>query len=137
VSSLARPPTLVPCVPPPSHAHAHGQVAKEIAKIEKKMLGAGDAKARSALPLHGIPAKQVLAEAKKLYETDVLREFEEGKSWGGVYYDHRKHTNALPNLQADLLGVYNSTNALYPGVFPAIRKFEAEIIKMTVRLPLR
>ena len=109
-----------------------GEVAKEVAKIEKKMLGSGDPKARSALPLYGITKDQVLKEAKRLYETDVQREFQDGKSWGGIYYDHRKHTNELPNLQSELLGIYNSTNALYPGVFPAVRKFEAEIIKMTV-----
>jgi len=26
--------------------------------------------------------------------------------------------------------MFNSTNTLYPGVFPAIRKFEAELIQM-------
>ena len=33
-------------------------------------------------------------------------------------------------LQAEVWGMFNSTNTLYPGVFPAIRKFEAELIQM-------
>ena len=40
----------------------------------------------------------------------------------------------LGQVQAQLLGLYNNTNALYPGTFPAVRKFEAEIIAMTIDL---
>lgn len=36
----------------------------------------------------------------------------------------------LTQLQNEMFALFNCTNALYPGVYPAVRKFEAELITM-------
>jgi hypothetical protein len=43
---------------------------------------------------------------------------------GGVY--HFLGDNELSDVQAEALNLYNSTNALYPGIFPSIRKVVKE-----------
>ena len=41
---------------------------------------------------------------------------------------------ALHELQAEMMSTFNSTNLLYPAIFPAARKFEAEVVAMAVSL---
>jgi sphinganine-1-phosphate aldolase len=40
----------------------------------------------------------------------------------------------LSTLQSDLFRTFNASNSLYPGVFPSVRKFEAEVTEMIVQL---
>jgi len=110
------------------------KVNEEVAMIEKKMLGDGDANANITIPQQGKSPKevqQIVADLKVL-ETG----FEGGKQWGGVYHDTRADSEraALNTVQCDMLSAYNHSNALYPGTFPSVRKFEAEIIAMSVDL---
>ena len=43
-------------------------------------------------------------------------------------------TLSVSQLQTYMFGLFNGTNALYPNIFPLIRKFEAEVITMVVGL---
>jgi len=107
-------------------------VQEEVAKIEKSLLGEGDERARTQLPETGVPTKELLAEVKALAEEPTG--FDTGKAWGGIYHDTRAEVSELPAIQAAVFAQFNSTNSLYPGVFPAVRKFEAEIIAMAVHI---
>jgi sphinganine-1-phosphate aldolase len=57
----------------------------------------------------------------------------EAKAMGGIYSDpYIKSSKALKDMQADAWRLYSASNALYPDVFPSVRKMEAEIIAMTL-----
>ena len=59
-------------------------------------------------------------------ETD----FNMGRAFGGIY--NRDH--AHEELLAAVYALYADSNALYPGVFPGLRKFESEVVAMTLSL---
>ena len=68
---------------------------------------------------------------------DLLKEWRQkevdfnlGRAFGGIYgrdHEHEAFVNAAYCLYCD-------SNALYPGVFPGLRKFEAEVVAMTLSL---
>lgn len=105
---------------------------KEMAGMQKKLLGDGDAKANLQLPEIGISADVLITEARALKAQEA---FETGKKWGGVYHEVQSGGQSqLEKLQVSMWELFNSTNALYPAVFPSIRKYEAEIVAMCVNL---
>lgn len=114
-----------------------GEVKKELAKIESKMLGDGDPDANVNLPNKGKTVADVMKICQTL-KSDEDKALVSGKQWGGIYHtldhDSSASTNALTKLQTDVWGLYNSTNPLYPGVFPSVRKFEAELVSMCLGL---
>jgi sphinganine-1-phosphate aldolase len=84
------------------------------------------------LPEVGIAADEVLQSVQELHRADPY-EAPEGKAWGGVYHDHSHHPQ-LQQLQADVWRDYNASNALYPGSWPSLQKYEAELVYMVVDL---
>lgn len=59
----------------------------------------------------------------------------EGKATGGIYSDpYTPGSGALKEMQADVWRLYSASNALYPGIYPSVRKMEAELIRMTLDL---
>ena len=98
------------------------------------MLGDGDADALTALPQQGLSADEVLQRAKSLQAAD-LNDEAQVKKWGGVYHiNTAEHADPLFDLQADVWKLFNATNALYPMVFKAVRKFQAEIVEMVLNM---
>jgi len=93
------------------------------------MLGSGDVDAISSIPLKSKSPKSLTNLGSKLKATHSG--FASGKQWGGVYH---LAGSELTDLQAAFWKQFNSTNTLYPGAFPAIRKMEAELIAMTCDL---
>eukprot|EP00747_Dinoflagellata_sp_TGD_P017652 gnl/TRDRNA2_/TRDRNA2_125961_c0_seq1.p1 gnl/TRDRNA2_/TRDRNA2_125961_c0~~gnl/TRDRNA2_/TRDRNA2_125961_c0_seq1.p1 ORF type:complete len:541 (-),score=80.59 gnl/TRDRNA2_/TRDRNA2_125961_c0_seq1:43-1665(-) len=118
---------------PQLRAVIQGEIDKEVAKLETKLLGDGDPEALMELPVRGIAASEVVAAARHMREKETGF-YVDGKQWGGIYHATRAEASTLEKLQADVWALYNSTNTLYPGVFPSIRKFEAEIVAMCVDL---
>lgn len=106
------------------------QVAKELSGIEKDMLGDGDADALLVLPAEATPASEVLARARSLRRADSYTA-QHGKQWGGIYHHAESE---LTVLQSQVWAAYNTSNALYPQCFPSLRRFEAELISMTIGL---
>ncbi|GMI34453.1 hypothetical protein TeGR_g3720 [Tetraparma gracilis] len=102
---------------------------KALADIEKDMLGDGDADANTIIPKKGVPSGELMkmGEALKLTHSG----FKSGQKWGGIYHTAGSEST---HLQSSFWGMFNSTNTLYPGTFPAIRKFEAEIISMVASM---
>lgn len=108
--------------------------AKALADIEADMLGDGDPSALTALPEKGVGAEEVLARAKALQAGDMDDE-KALKKWGGVYHvDTAEHADPLFDLQADIWRMFNATNMLYPMLFRAARKFQAEVVEMTIEM---
>mmetsp|Transcript_26826 Transcript_26826/g.68963 ORF Transcript_26826/g.68963 Transcript_26826/m.68963 type:complete len:438 (-) Transcript_26826:217-1530(-) len=57
----------------------------------------------------------------------VGQAFDDKKAFGGIYAD-----DALAHLTTEAYAVFAESNGLYPGVFPAVRKFEAEVVQMSM-----
>lgn len=95
-----------------------------LAQLERDLLGDGDADANLALPKRGITAEAVeqMTAAMRAPETAGLK-----RQWGGIYH---ADASALTLLQGRVWSQYTCSNALYPGVFPSLRKFEAELVAM-------
>ena len=53
------------------------------------------------------------------------------KKWAGIYHSPE---GDLVNLQNKVWSLYNCSNTLYEGVFPSVRKFEAELISWILNL---
>ncbi len=101
--------------------------SKALSDIERDMLGEGDPDAYPIIPEKGIPAEEILRLASELKRKALT---ESGKKWGGIYHSSK----VLTDLQSQMWSLNNSTNSLYPGTFPFIRKYEAELISMVVSL---
>ena len=93
---------------------------QQLVGIEKDLLGNGDSDAHISLPATGMTRDEIFAEALRHSPTS-------DRKWGGVYH---KSAGPLVDLQNAMWGRFNNTNTLYPTVFPAVRKFEAEIVSM-------
>eukprot|EP00947_MAST-08B_sp_MAST-8B-sp1_P004127 g4127.t1 len=118
---------------PGAAAVVEAEVEKEVNNIRKSMLGDGDPDAVQRLPAKGLSSDEVVALASKVKGKE--EGLSTGKKWGGIYYDTSEGSKSeLSQLQARMWGMYNSTNSLYPGVFPSVRKFEAEVVAMAVDL---
>ena len=101
---------------------------KALAGLEKDLLGDGDADALVAMPAKGLPAKEVELKVTTLRGKEASKSAGE-KRWGGIYHEQESE---LTGLQARVWAACNCTNALYPGVFPSLRKFEAELVSMVL-----
>eukprot|EP00929_Paragymnodinium_shiwhaense_P001431 TRINITY_DN101670_c0_g1_i1.p1 TRINITY_DN101670_c0_g1~~TRINITY_DN101670_c0_g1_i1.p1 ORF type:complete len:548 (-),score=90.01 TRINITY_DN101670_c0_g1_i1:101-1744(-) len=113
------------------------ELQKEVAKIEQKFHGAGDPDAVLALPDMGKAAGDVkeLARRRKAADEEKAKQ-KFGKGWGGIYHDHANASKSkeLCALQCDIHKEFSQTNALYPAVFTSVRKFEAEVVQMTLSI---
>ena len=103
--------------------------AKALADLERDLLGDGDPNALVEIPLTGLPSAAVEARVSEMIKAEV--EKSAGKRWGGVYHESG---TSLSTLQGRVWSNYVDTNALYPKVFPSLRKFEAEIVAMTLSM---
>lgn len=81
------------------------------------------------IPAHGMKAAAVVALAHQLHdELDCTHET--GELSGTVYHGGREHTKFIN----DIMNIYQWTNPLHLDVHNAVRKMEAEIVEMVVRL---
>jgi sphinganine-1-phosphate aldolase len=85
----------------------------------------------SVLPSEGIAVSTI--QSQLALARGVQQEYDDDKAMGGIYHGEKDaHGLELGGVQAEAMKLFSSTNALYPGVFPGIRKFESEIIAMVV-----
>jgi sphinganine-1-phosphate aldolase len=80
------------------------------------------------IPDKGIPEDKLMNEMEELKKEDT--NWREGKVWSLVYHATDKHTEMLKRAYT----MFFSKNALSPMAFPSLRKFETEVISMTVDL---
>jgi sphinganine-1-phosphate aldolase len=99
----------------------------ELKTIRQGLLGDGDADALFTIPNKGLQQKEI---SKRLIDVKGLAKgFASGKAWGGVYHEESGNLTAIQN---EAWSLFNCSNSLYPQTFPGIRKFEAEIVSMTL-----
>eukprot|EP00753_Platysulcus_tardus_P017068 PLAT6249.1.p1 GENE.PLAT6249.1~~PLAT6249.1.p1 ORF type:complete len:537 (-),score=282.16 PLAT6249.1:108-1718(-) len=112
-----------------------GVVAKEkeeaLASIRKFIMAAakGDRHVMSVLPERGWDADELLVQLRELRGKE--KSLEGGRMFGGIY-----HTcdSPLVTLQNETYKLWNCSNALYPAIFTALRKFESEILSMVLAM---
>jgi hypothetical protein len=83
------------------------------------------------LPQQGLTVQAI--KHQLVLARGVQSEYDADRAMGGIYHSEKEADDiALHDLQSEAMKLFSSTNALYPGVFPGIRKFESEIIAMVV-----
>ena len=107
------------------------ETKQTLKQIEEHVLGhAPDCgKVFLTLPENGLSKSQAVAEIKKA--RGVQKDFDSGVAPGGIYHHEKEE---LTELQHEAMAIFSCSNALYPGVFPGIRKFESEIISMVLNM---
>ncbi|KAI0339920.1 PLP-dependent transferase [Trametopsis cervina] len=106
---------------------------KEVkADLEAKLVPHGAAVVRhTALPASGQSAEWIFAEMQKMDDEAVgSNEWKHGKMSGAVYHGGDDLTKVLVSA----FERYAVSNPLHPDIFPAVRKMEAEIVAMCLRM---
>eukprot|EP01120_Amphizonella_sp_Union-15-10_P010461 TRINITY_DN4188_c0_g1_i1.p1 TRINITY_DN4188_c0_g1~~TRINITY_DN4188_c0_g1_i1.p1 ORF type:complete len:516 (-),score=75.37 TRINITY_DN4188_c0_g1_i1:142-1689(-) len=83
----------------------------------------------SSLPSKPLAQKELIALLESL-RFSTQEAFDGGKAFGGIYSDLEEHHQILSKAYE----VFSSTNALFPEIFPALRKFENEVVRMTINI---
>jgi sphinganine-1-phosphate aldolase len=107
------------------------ELSTTVSLIEDKILGdAPDCGANMrTLRKVGRSKDEVMAMLRQA--RSVQDDFDSGKAAGGIYHVEAEELTVLQNEAA---AIYSCSNALYPGVFPGLRKFEAEIVSMVLHM---
>lgn len=82
------------------------------------------------LPEEGIPSDEVISEIDLVQLSLAHSDWANGKVSGAVYHGGKD----LLHLQLVAYEKYSVANQLHPDVFPGIRKMEAEVVAMVLRL---
>ncbi|KAJ7045863.1 pyridoxal phosphate-dependent transferase [Mycena alexandri] len=99
--------------------------------IEKQLVPQGtDVTRHLTLPEEGQTPEWILAEMDKMDKEKSTASWKLGKLSGAVYHGG----DDLERVIVAAYAKYMVSNPLHPDVFPAVRKMEAEIVAMTLRL---
>lgn len=86
-------------------------------------------KKMTRLPIKGIPSEEIIKEALVLHEgLDV--DYRKGGLSGAVYHGGDDHTAFINRI----MEIYQWSNPLHVDVFGAVRKMEAEVVQMVLRM---
>ncbi|MEJ2293662.1 MAG: aspartate aminotransferase family protein, partial [Candidatus Lokiarchaeota archaeon] len=80
------------------------------------------------LPEQGISKEKLFQDIKELSKDDIV--WKEGRVWSLVYHASDAHTEMLKKAH----NMFFSKNALSPIAFPSLKKFESDVVSMTVDL---
>ncbi|OAX77632.1 hypothetical protein ACJ72_08067 [Emergomyces africanus] len=106
------------------------QVATTLAKLEAKFAPQTPGIVKNKeLPKQGWSHDRVRAELDKLAGMEHTK-WEEGRVSGAVYHGG----DELVELQTTAFGQFAVANPIHPDVFPGVRKMEAEIVAMVLKL---
>ncbi|KAJ3146158.1 hypothetical protein HDU86_000503 [Geranomyces michiganensis] len=106
------------------------EIAKQIKSIENKMvkIQPGE-KVYRALPAQGLSDPAVRTELQR-YQSMGDVDWRAGKISGAIYHGGE----AVSALITDAFSRFTITNPLHPEIFPGIRKMEAEVVSMVLRM---
>eukprot|EP01113_Clastostelium_recurvatum_P047913 TRINITY_DN861_c0_g1_i3.p1 TRINITY_DN861_c0_g1~~TRINITY_DN861_c0_g1_i3.p1 ORF type:complete len:554 (+),score=149.44 TRINITY_DN861_c0_g1_i3:40-1662(+) len=82
-----------------------------------------------SLPLNGLSHEEVLAKMQQWHDHDAAH-YDRGMVSGCIYMADKHHDS----LNTAAYSMFSLTNPLHPNVFPTVRKFETEVIQMTLRM---
>jgi sphinganine-1-phosphate aldolase len=80
------------------------------------------------LPAQGMTEDKLIPMMRKLRGAET--DYRGGKAFGGIYYDSKDLKTAVSAAYAE----FADSNGLFPGIFPALKKFEMETVRMTIDL---
>ncbi|KAF9780793.1 pyridoxal phosphate-dependent transferase [Thelephora terrestris] len=124
---------------PPMAAKVEPQMAEARRDIEKKLVPSGPQVNRYlSLPSEGQTRDWILSEMDKMdsYCHDFddrghkLHDWKDGKISGAVYHGGQDLTNLIVSAYER----YCVSNPLHPDIFPTVRKMEAEVVSMCLRM---
>ncbi|KAI8324773.1 PLP-dependent transferase, partial [Martensiomyces pterosporus] len=82
-----------------------------------------------AIPDKGMPDKDILAILERR-QNEAGVDWQHGRVSGAVYHGGED----LVRLTNEAYAMFNLTNPLHPGVFPGLRRIEAEVVRMVLDL---
>lgn len=107
-----------------------GEVKEASVSLEKKLTAVPDGVQRySSLPKQGWTSDEVKSELTTLSTMKHTR-WEDGLVSGAVYHGGQD----LADLQAEAFKQFTVANPIHPDVFPGVRKMEAEVVSMVLRM---
>ncbi|PVH81101.1 PLP-dependent transferase [Cadophora sp. DSE1049] len=115
---------------PAVRAKVQKEITDATVKLQSKLAPTGPSITRYLdLPSKGWSSETVLEELQDLATMDHTR-WEDGYVSGAVYHGGED----LMELQAQAFGKFTVANPIHPDVFPGVRKMEAEIVAMVLKL---
>lgn len=115
---------------PPVKAKINQELLKTITKIEEEIIKNDDSLLQfPQLPAKGLSSDRIVEELDNLQHlkhSDWLN----GRVSGAVYHGGKN----LLDLQTEAYSKYSVANQLHPDVFPAVRKMEAEVVSMVLKI---
>ncbi|KAE9403922.1 PLP-dependent transferase [Gymnopus androsaceus JB14] len=116
---------------PSARAKVKGEMDKARLDIEQSLCPQGaDIVRYLSLPAEGQSPEWIIAEMDKMDQQQQSLEWKRGKVSGAVYHGG----DDLEKVIVTAYQHYCVSNPLHPSVFPAVRKMEAEIVSMCLRL---
>ncbi|OMJ26260.1 Sphingosine-1-phosphate lyase, partial [Smittium culicis] len=108
------------------------EVNKIVKSFEEKMIDSASKNGiEDTLELPSIgfdPEKTIDILEKRMNEGHI--DWKSGRVSGTVYFGGLEHIN----LMNKAIGIYNITNPLHPDVFPGLRRLDAEVVSMVLRM---
>ena len=83
----------------------------------------------ATIPKEGVELEQVLAHMDEMRSKEEQK-WDKGWVSGAVYLGEKEFSEFLNKVYC----MYSSTNALHPDIWPSLRKFESEVVAMSLRM---
>lgn len=116
---------------PPIRNKVETEFAKTKLKVEEELMKNDDSLLQfPELPPVGLSSEVVLKEIDNLEQALTHSDWSNGKMTGAVYHGGSE----LLTLQLKAYEKFSVANQLHPDAFPAVRKMEAEVVAMVLRL---
>ncbi|KAK9240793.1 pyridoxal phosphate-dependent transferase [Lipomyces kononenkoae] len=108
----------------------NAELDKTLARMEEEMVPRGPGITRHLeLPKQGWTDDLVVSELHELAQMKHSL-WEAGRVSGGVYHGGED----MLKLQTEAYGMFSVANQLHPDIFPGVRKMEAEVVSMVLRM---
>lgn len=121
---------IVMALPPVQHKITKELRATQV-KMEEQIIKNDDSLLQfPVLPSVGLHEDVVIQEVALVEKTLTTDDWHNGKYTGGVYHGG----DDLLKLQSKAYEIYSVANQLHPDIFPGIRKMEAEVVSMILKL---
>lgn len=101
-----------------------GQLASFVKKFSAELT-----EPRATLPEKGIPEKDILSLIATRKELDT-KHWTDGKITGAVYNGDQSHYEFI----SQVFGKWAFTNPLHPGIHPALRQMDSEVVRMVLNM---
>lgn len=116
---------------PPVKSKVEKELSATKEKMEKMIIKNDDSLLQfPELPTVGLHPDVVIEEVALTEKTLATDDWHDGKYTGGVYHGG----DELLSLQAKAYEIYSVANQLHPDIFPGIRKMEAEVVSMILKI---